>query len=125
MTEQIGRIEKKDNLLTKTGGEYSCYTIDGKKYNVFDEKWLNFKVGDTVNYTLELKGKFQTITKMENAQNSPVSAPKTAVKGEFHLSPEQVRTNALDLAYKISPGMSLNKEQLFAFAEEIALWLIK
>ena len=57
--------------------------------------------------------------------SEPVKQAVMAPKGEFkaHLSIEQVRMNALEIALKLEPNMNL--ESLKKVAEDIELWMTR
>ena len=61
----------------------------------------------------------------ENGESKPAEAVKTQPQGskkEFHLSPEQVRTNAIDIALRM--GAAEDERQLIELAQtfEEYLW---
>lgn len=91
---------------------------DKRKYcddcgTIRKESW-NAKNGKT-------EAKTSPAQQAPTVRNTPLGAPKREF--EAHLSVEQVRTNALTLAKSINPN--LNKDLMFAAAEEIEAWLTR
>lgn len=66
ITGTIEKIEIKEGEK-KFGGKWTRYDlyIDGKRYGLFDKP--DFKKGDSVTLTLEKNGKFENVTRIENA----------------------------------------------------------
>lgn len=66
----VGKITAKE---VKKGqkGEYTCFTIENKKWNCFDEKMANtFNVGDEVKMTTTTNGKYENLKTMEFAKSN-------------------------------------------------------
>ena len=111
MENRQGKIEGKSESLAKNGKKYWTFTVDGKKYNTFSETIAkNFGTGDHVEMEGEQQGAFWNMTAMTkmDVRNGPVDVPvvKPGTPSKepkaFHLSPEQVRSNALASAIEIS-----------------------
>lgn len=130
----IEKIEKSEGTSKISGKPYLkyTYTIGGMLYSTFDIGiGESFKVGDSVVMEGEQKGKYWNMKSMKYADAPvPIEKPGQAAitqpqasKREFeaHLSIEQVRTNALDLAMKrLGPGAVT----LFEAADKIANWIL-
>lgn len=71
MEEIIGRIEKKAEGQAKTGAKFLTYTIDGKNYNTFEEKFFDFNVGEIVKVGLEQNGKYKNVVSMDKSTEQP------------------------------------------------------
>lgn len=101
------KIENKEMKTAKTGAKYCCFTIDGRKYNVFDKELImGFNLGDDVVIETEQNGAFVSLVGMEKITTEKV-VPNGS-KGEFHLSPEAVRSNALNSAIDWMKGVGNN-----------------
>ena len=110
----IEKIEKTDGISKTTGKPFLkyTYTIGGLLYSTFDTGiGESFKVGDSVVMDGQQNGKYWNMKTMRYANaedgNIPVVKPGLAEKMQpeaskcengFHLSPEQIRTNALNAA---------------------------
>lgn len=81
MEEIIGRIEKKAEGQAKTGAKFLTYTIDGKNYNTFEEKFFDFNVGEIVKVGLEQNGKYKNVVSMEEVLNEKISSTQITTTG--------------------------------------------
>ena len=128
METRQGKIEAKAMAQAKNGAAYATFTINGSPYNVFDQKIMeSFNVGDFVAYTggNNEKGFWQLKTMDKIAEPQGVvqeNTPQKAPTKEFHLSPEQVRTNAFDLALRKEPNGTMEAILVLATEIEEYLW---
>lgn len=74
------KIENKEMKKAKTGAAFATFTIDGKKYNTFDEKLMSdFNTGDYVDIDLAEKNGYMNLVAMRKStatdpetQNRPI-----------------------------------------------------
>ena len=90
---------------------------------------------DVVDYVTEVNEKgFNTLVSLKKSQikqekeGSDItlsSVPSPAIKQEFHLSVEQVRSNALDLSIKaIKIGVDYEEKDLFTIAKKFEKYIL-
>lgn len=93
-----------------TEGKVKCMKKDRKGFQLEDGMWysgfdvLTAKKGDNVKVGYKINGNFRNISSLDvlNGESNPSN-------GEFHLSIEQVRTNALNAAIKINRSMNADE----------------
>ena len=62
MTKYQGKIEAKEQKMTKTNMQYVKFTIDGKFWNCFDALVIQeFKIGDFVEFETKQSGEFENL----------------------------------------------------------------
>ena len=131
------------NGTTKAGQPYQRwdYTlIDGKTYGNFDEQYAQqgLKQGDAVLILGEQKGKYFSMDAIIKDDEPPVLAvtdflpvsqvlEKPAKATEYNLSIEQVRSNALDSAIKVTKKLGADDYvgDLMGHAVEFEKYILK
>jgi len=121
METKIGTIK---SILIKETPEWTRYEfemIDGKKYSTFDQSIAEgFVKGDTVEMSGEQKGKYWNMQTIKKTDKKPEIVK---INNEFHLSPEEVRCRALEIATKL---MKTNPSiPLYDTAEQIEKWILR
>lgn|SRR3990167_1504278 len=136
MELKTGIITNLEQKASVKGAPYWVVYIDKLKYNIFDLKILNdCKLMDVVDYVTEVNEKgFNTLVSLKKSQikqekeGSDItlsSVPSPAIKQEFHLSVEQVRSNALDLSIKaIKIGVDYEEKDLFTIAKKFEKYIL-
>ena len=126
MEKKVGKIEGKEEKLTKTNQTYVKFTIGGSFYNVFDAEIINgFAVGDMVEYQLEKnKQGYDQLMSMDYATQT-ITTPQEAPAKEFHLTIEQSRSNALSSAITwCVTGEIRKKEVMMKLAKEFEEYIL-
>lgn len=115
METRTGILNQVEKKVARNGSEYWCLHIDDKRFNTFDPIFGAFKTGGTVEYKIDknVKG-YDTLIDMKEIDTIPTlplaskqsekseKSPFHAKGGDFHLTIEQVRSNALDCAIKVT-----------------------
>lgn len=103
MDKFTAAISLKQPNKTKAGKPYLTFFFNNDmKYNVFDSFYDKFNVGDVVDVTLERNGAYMNLTDMQLSTGQATIASNKPIEKTFHLTVEQVRTNALNAAISCS-----------------------
>ena len=104
--------------ILKAEGRIKVMKKDMKGFQLEDGGWYSgfntiaAQKGDAVSIAFEQNGDFKNIKKVVVTPKidgeTPDKAVKCAKNGDFHLSPEQVRTNALTCALKSLPHIAVD-----------------
>ena len=125
-----GVIEKKEVEEGKTNNKpWTRYVfhINGKKYSTFNaDIGKEFNTGNSVVVEGQMKGNFWTMETMKLGEKVIVEAVGKAELKEnnkFHLSIEEVRCRALEMALSINPTSQI--DVIIVTAELFEKWILR
>ena len=103
---------------------------DAKGFQLDNGEWysgfnpLTIKKGDRVKVSYKVNGDFKNIDSFDIITKAPETSAPSAPKRDYHLSPEQVRTNAVDLALRTKTELALTALEAIEVAKtyEKYLW---